>query len=419
MVESDFLKSYRVRITPLTPVHVGSGEILEPYQYVLKNHEVWILNLTKLINILPEAAAGEYLEAIERGPFEARRRLGQLAERFDLESAVAWRAPAAPGFENFLDQALQRGRGELGIRIFPSALEGPYLPGSSLKGAIRTTILFDVSRTKLKVDFDDELMEWVGKKDYIWKQRGKRLSHGQWHLEEQGEGRIRPPFALRRPRRGEKREALPINQKYEATALDVTFDKGKPVIHSDPFRALAVSDSGPLPSTQFHLVEVYGSGKDPSSPTGIVQLAQVWSKGPVEANLRFHTGQLGHKDSAIRRSAKPLGGQLAGLAQSAYERLINLAEAELYEYDRRGWSEAAEAMERVLDAIEDCLNEDGALKKPYRFPLRIGYGSSELSMRLSEFIEYSGPKGKERIAPISRKLSEKLPMGWVMVSVIE
>ncbi|NPA76402.1 MAG: type III-A CRISPR-associated RAMP protein Csm5 [Candidatus Diapherotrites archaeon] len=420
MAENDFLKSYRVRITPLSPVHVGSGEVLEPYQYALKGHELWVFDLSKLIDILPDTEAGDYLRAVERGPFEARKKLSQLVERYDLEPATIWRAPVAPGFRDFLSQALRRGTGELGIRLFPSALEGPYLPGSSLKGAIRTTVLFDASRNKLKAEFNDDSLKWVGKRDYIWQQQGRRLSQGRWYLEDRGNGRIRPPFALKRPRRGEKREALPINQAYEATVLDVPFSKnGKPVIHGDPFRALAVSDSSPLPATQFHLVEVYGSRKNPSGPTGIVQLAQVWSEGSVEANLRFHTGQLNHSNSAIRSSAQALKGELATLAKSAYERLINLADAELYEYDQRGWNKAARAMEHILDTIEGCLNEDGTLKKPYRFPLRMGYGSSELSMRLSEFIEYTTRKGSIRLNPISRKLSEGLPMGWVMVEVLE
>lgn len=414
----DFLQSQRVRITPLTPVHVGSGEVLEPYQYVLKNREVWVLDPVRLIETLPEAAAGEYLSAIERGPFEARKRLGELAARHDLEPAVSWRAPAAAGFERFLDQALRRGTGELGLRIFPRALEGAYLPGSSLKGAIRTTIVFDASRRELQASFNEEELTWLGKYDLAWKHARGNLARGEWE-KTSGEGRVLLPFSPKRMRRDQRKAALPVNQAFEATVLKAPFKKGKPDITSDPFRALGVSDSSPLASTEFHLIEVYGSRKDRAAPTGIVQLAQVWTKGAVEANLRFHGGLLTHKRSTLGHSGRALRSQLRGLAENAYERLINLADGELYEFEQRGWNEAAQAMEQVLEAIEGCLTDDGTLRKPYRFPLRLGYGSGELSMRLAEFIEYPTPRGPRRIEPISRKLSERLPLGWVLVEVIE
>ena len=415
---SDFLQSYRVRITPLTPVHVGSGELLEPYQYLLKNNEVWVLDPARLLSLLPESAANEYLGSIEHGPLAARNQLIQLSNRFDLEPAVAWRAPAAKNLHRFLSRALDRDRGELGIRLFPRALEGAYLPGSSIKGAIRTTLLFDASRNELQADLDEESMVWKGRYDLIWDHPNHNLAHGRWR-KTPGQGSIRPPFALRRPRRDERRAALPINQAFEATVLHTPFKKGRPDITGDPFRALGISDSTPIAKTAFHLVEVFGSRKNLEESTGIAQLAQVWTDGAVEANLRFHRGMLQHPKSALARSGKALNGLLRGLAASAYERLIILAEAELYEYDRRGWVEAANAMERVLDAIDTCLDKDGGLKEPYRFPLRLGYGSGELSMRLAEFIEYPARQGGIRVDPVSRKLSEQLPLGWVMLEVLE
>lgn len=415
---SDFLQSYRVRITPLTPVHVGSGEVLEPYQYLLRNHEVWVLDPARLLSLLPEDAANEYLNSVERGPLAARKQLMQLADRFDLAPAVAWRAPAAQNLHRFLSRALDRGTGELGLRLFPRALEGAYLPGSSLKGAIRTTLLFDASRNELQADLDEASMAWKGQYDLIWDHPNRKLAHGRWR-KVSGQGSIRPPFALKRPRRDERRAALPINQAFEATVLHTPFKGGKPDITGDPFRALGISDSTPIARTAFHLIEVFGSRKNPEASTGIAQLAQVWTEGAVETNLRFYRGMLQHPKSVLAKSSKALRGRLRSLAANAYERLINLAEAELYEYDQRGWNEAANAMERVLDAIETCLDDEGALREPYRFPLRLGYGSGELTMRLAEFIEYPTRHGGMRIDPVSRKLSERLPLGWVMLEVIE
>lgn len=416
---ADLLESYRIRLTPLTPVHVGSGEVLEPYQYVLHGNEVWVLNLTKLIEVLPEQATESYLAAIERGPFEARKRLREFSERFDLEPAVSWKAPAASGFKEFLTKALDRGTGELGIRLFPSSLPGTYLPGSSLKGALRTALLFDASRQILKADLDDKGFEWRGEYDLVWEQKGGRLDEGRWRRQN-GRGRIRAPYSLRKPRRNKYGAVLRVNQSFEAFTLDMSVNnRGKPEITTDPLRALGVSDSDPLPSTEFHIVEVFGSKKNPSGRTGIAQLAQVWTKGATEATLRIHTGLLKRSEGSLRKSGRVLQDGLYGLAASAYDRLAGLAEDERQLYANRGWEKAVDSMDMVLESIDNCLADDGSLRKPFRFPLRIGYGSGELSVRLAEFIEYTSGHRNERINPISRKLSEGLPMGWIMVEVIE
>ena len=425
MSERPFLETFRLRVTPITPVHVGSGELLEPYAYLLRDGELWVLDPIAFLEAVPPEAAVRYLEALEKGPFRAREALLELATRHDLGPAVAWRAPVSEDFQAFVSEALERGRGELGVRIFPRSLKGPYLPGSSLKGALRTVFLFDRSREELAADFDEGAFEWKGERDLRYRGR-------IWQLEAPGSGRIRIPAGALRGRK-----ALSPNQSFEAFLLGNYLEKsnrgtgskeGKAEIPRDPFRTLLVGDSSPLPTTAFSVVEVHGSRRRPGQgPTGIRILAETWRKGSVEVDLRIHRGMQEHPGSAlhVRRDrdgqatlAPTHPPSLQALAVAAYERYVLLAERELDFYEERGWYRAAREMERVLGVIEKCLDDEGRMRKPYRFPLRLGFGSGELSIRLSEFVEYENARMR-RIDPASRKLAEGMPMGWVLVEVLE
>lgn len=416
----NFLKGHRVKVTPLTPVHVGSGETLEPFEYHFQGNEVWVLSPMRLLEVLRGPELDRYLNALERGPFAAREVLHEIARGTDLRPAIAWRAPVGQGFARYLEEALEKRRGELSLRVFPRALEGPYLPGSSLKGALRTVFLFDQTRGELAANFDEEQLVWTGDYDLVWQTQDRNLWPGQWR-KVNGLGRIRAPWNLKRPARYEKRDAHRVNVRFESHLLkNLPQRKGDADILRDPLRTLAVTDSAPLPKTEFRLLEVYGSKRNAVDATGIRLLAESWVEGSAFAELRFHIGLQTNPHSLINQNgSQPPLPKLADIAAASYERYVLLAEAELDFYEERGWTKASRKMESVLEAIAACLNEDGTMKKPFRFPLRLGFGASELAMRLSEFIEYVSQRGRARIHPVSRKLAEGEPMGWVMVEVLE
>jgi len=429
------LKRWRLRVTPLTPVHVGSGETIEPYQYLLHEGEIWVLDPAALVESLPSEATERYLEALAEGPLHARETLLGIADRYDLSKAVVWQGKAGVQLENHLKDALNAGRGELGIRLFPRSLRGPYLPGSSLKGAIRTAFIFGRTQEELEADFDNEEGEWVGQYDYVYRKMDSdhktRRAFFDW-AKTPGRGRIR---LLERPIKNNKRKAMEASQRYEAHLLhhwgarrEGNREPPPLDITRDPFRALSVADSGPIAKTEFRLVKVFGSkkvGKE-DEPTGIAIPTEVWNSGSTEVTITFYKALATDRRSPLyvirNRKGVVLGREptkvptLEAIAESAYDRYAMLADNERLEYELRSWSVAARAMDRVVEAIESCLDDEGALRKPLRFPLRLGFGSGSLTLRLAEFLMY---EDTGRVKPVSRRLAEDLPMGWVLVEVIE
>lgn len=131
---------YKVSLTPLTPVHIGSGSTIEPYEYIITDRlykfypEIFLSILNKrdqeeflklsLTNIL---AMREFI----------RERVRMLHEAHEFSFEVS--SGAVEVYENRLKNA----KSELSVYPCIRTRGTPYIPGSSLKGAIRTALLYE------------------------------------------------------------------------------------------------------------------------------------------------------------------------------------------------------------------------------------------------------------------------------------
>ena len=149
---SDFLQTFRVAITPLTPIHIGCGMDFEPTNYVIRDNEI-------LYNFNPENAE---LNGVQK------RNLQQLGEKGDLLSIQKFFrdhadtfAVAAKSIIPVTHDIAQEYRNKIGTPVKTEVEKNnriinnlyiqrtishphtndPYLPGSSVKGAVRTAIL--------------------------------------------------------------------------------------------------------------------------------------------------------------------------------------------------------------------------------------------------------------------------------------
>ena len=126
----------RYRLTCLTPLLVGDGRRLSPIDYMVWKDHVNVLDQRRIFRLLSKGPRLDgYLSQLKR------------AEKLDFAS---WGGFA----QNFADRRIpfehpscalhwDRSAAEsLHIPTFASGLGGPYLPGSALRGALRTGMLF-------------------------------------------------------------------------------------------------------------------------------------------------------------------------------------------------------------------------------------------------------------------------------------
>lgn len=370
-----FLESYRLELELQGPVHVGTGEAFPAYSYLLdeQNKEALILDPGRLLELLSERQRQNYLEAIAQGPKQAQETLQSLwrSGLVDPTPAILRRLPVTPAFINTVKMATDAAG--LEFRPLPRSPLGAYLPGSSIKGALRTAWLF---RRMVERGQD---VEYESPGRWQW---GQRAPKDEWPL-------IHPPKEIR-PN---------VAQAFEALVLDYATGRS-PNLHRDPFRQVRVGDSQPSESVLLNRIGVFHPS---GSMDGTVLLAETFrSKARLESTLRLHTGLSGqdHKDTvshAIRARA---------LAKACWEYYLEVLHVER-EYAKE--HDLKQAL-KVYDALEQRLGEDDHL-----FPLRLGFGSGRMSIRLALLLD--GEEGQE---PRTRKTAghsspkDGFPLGWAI-----
>ena len=130
-------KRHTIKLETLTPVHIGSGAFLQNnVEFVKDNKDIYIIDPKKILEIIGIDKLDYWVGAIDRGdditqvisrlgkkstPDKYAKRSLKLYDNVDLEARTT------------LKECMHNGRGIA------------YIPGSSIKGAIRTAIFADIA----------------------------------------------------------------------------------------------------------------------------------------------------------------------------------------------------------------------------------------------------------------------------------
>lgn len=152
--------SYRMLITPLSPVHVGTGESYEPTNYVIEEGVLHEFDTGAAMAALTDADRKNLLEIGGRRPdagmIEALQRFFHERREALMGHAIQ-RVPVLPGVANLYQQRIGQtanreadgkkvlNRLEIDRTSFNPVTRQPVLFGSSLKGAMRTALLDGVN----------------------------------------------------------------------------------------------------------------------------------------------------------------------------------------------------------------------------------------------------------------------------------
>lgn len=148
--------SYRLHFTPLSPIHIGTGECYEPTNYVIEDGALFEFDTGGVVEAFSESERKDLLNIANRRPDVEQIKALQkfFYERRDLLKPFAVnRIPVLPGvgslYASRVGQTAQReGDGgqvlnklEIDRCAYNPISRKPVLFGSSLKGAIRTALL--------------------------------------------------------------------------------------------------------------------------------------------------------------------------------------------------------------------------------------------------------------------------------------
>lgn len=137
-----FLKEYSVTITTLSPVYIGSGETInkQEYLYDRKNNTVYIMDIRKMFSGLNELGyISQYEEFILDDTRTDLMKFFSEDIRIKPEHYSKWITEKLAVGDESRDE-----KSTLEINTFMKNPYGEaYVPGSSLKGAIRTVLIGD------------------------------------------------------------------------------------------------------------------------------------------------------------------------------------------------------------------------------------------------------------------------------------
>ncbi len=153
-----FLDAVPLALTPLTPIHIGCGQDFEPTNYVIDDGVLYYFDPARLT--LTDKDRSELIAAVSRSGDEAIRATQKFFHvRKDRLAAIAHGAVSvAAGVAQQYDQRIgQIAQQNLGGQRIANLLEiertahhphtgAPYIPGSSLKGAMRTAWLDSLNK---------------------------------------------------------------------------------------------------------------------------------------------------------------------------------------------------------------------------------------------------------------------------------
>ena len=124
------------RLTCLTPTLVGDGQRLSPIDYMVWKDQVNVLDQWRIFRLLAKGPRLDgYLAQLKRSDKLDFASWGGFAQNF-AGRRIPFESPAYSAYWN-------RASGEsLHIPTFAAGASGPYLPGTAIKGALRTGMVF-------------------------------------------------------------------------------------------------------------------------------------------------------------------------------------------------------------------------------------------------------------------------------------
>lgn len=140
-MQTSQLELHPVNIHVLSPIHIGTGQELDPFSYVIRDNNLLLIDLIKWIEDYPQQE--ELHRMMDSDSFAEIRSF--IAEHLDPESVTLGRIPIeSSGLLSTYNRVI-KARDPQNQLLIDSMTRNEishvaYIPGSSIKGAVRTAI---------------------------------------------------------------------------------------------------------------------------------------------------------------------------------------------------------------------------------------------------------------------------------------
>lgn len=402
-------------LTPLTSIHIGNGKELAPYEYVIKNKNYYRIDPYSVFENLDDSGKLEFTKKVEEGivPFRT-----YLVEIYKEEYGYLYKGIIDSKFlKNYQEKINgvknKNEENQLLINECIGSLRGKYIPGSSIKGAIRGAYLSSKGKNIFNYPLKREMMTKSGKKNPTM----PIVFDGN------------ESFYGKSPRDKAKNE----DKNYEAKILGIR----KITPFNDPFKYVRVGDTEisdvKIAVSQIERVSSDKNGDLKAQAPSYIERILGSISDDVDQELKFKISIKNFDEDAekfilkaFNEDKKNSRGNINGeknidkmplkdimesdFIEALNEKFEKVLDDEIKYFQKRKGITALEILEKVKKELQVCKDEgDSAL-------IRLGKGSGFTTfthLLNNKFILNKEQKG---ILPASRVLTEKgCPMGWAKI----
>ncbi|OON95295.1 MAG: type III-A CRISPR-associated RAMP protein Csm5 [Epulopiscium sp. Nele67-Bin005] len=351
---------------PLSPIHIGNGTEIYPYEYVIQNEMLYKINFAEIINKIPNN--DKLVKLMMKDIVKLRQEINKHYEpKFGYIKKMPVSYSVAKLYKEKLAYTARRNENnQLILLAFIDSLEREYIPGSTIKGALRGALLSQIAYE------EDDL-------DYTLIKTPKGAIKG-------------------------------VSPFLKAQNLEKNYLEYRDV-KEDPFKALKITDArgelvvGGYQATMY----VYKPKRTTFEPAIPIQM--VCADGFLQNNnVNCMYGNLSiNEDYFNHKMAKGIAFNSKQLIKSVNEKASKMIDVELEFFRRVNYGDTLEVYTQIKSYFDN-------MDKNTQMLVRLGRGAG---MNSTTFNLVN--KGRElKTDPRSRLLVEnKYPLGWGVISFVE
>ena len=136
-------KKYNVKLIPLTDIYIGSGKDIEAYEYTVKDKYMYRIDMSEVFDKMNDSEKENFYKILQENNFFNIR--SWIYNNYKEEWGYIYKEKVSSDFEKYYKEKLDdksQENSQLSISEFIGYNNKKYIPGSSIKGALRTAFIY-------------------------------------------------------------------------------------------------------------------------------------------------------------------------------------------------------------------------------------------------------------------------------------
>ena len=168
-------KKYNVKLIPLTDIYIGSGKDIEAYEYTVKDKYMYRIDMSEVFDKMNDSEKENFYKILQENNFFNIR--SWIYNNYKEKWGYIYKEKVSSDFEKYYKEKLDdksQENSQLSISEFIGYNNKKYIPGSSIKGALRTAFIYsDFLENEKKYEIKSSYEIKNGKRVYNRKETDK------------------------------------------------------------------------------------------------------------------------------------------------------------------------------------------------------------------------------------------------------